>query len=79
MTAGEFKAWKKRRWLTNADIAKMIGLSESAIDKKLNGRTRISRRLPIELANIDRIIALGGFPENCPEKLRIAIIERRVR
>lgn len=80
-----FRLWRRQmqrlagRRITNADIAALTGLSASSISKKWNGRVPISPRLPLELDNIDRVIALGGFPSNCPEWLRRAIIDHRAR
>jgi hypothetical protein len=74
-----FRRWKRRRMVNNEELSSLIGLSVSTIDQKLNGWIRISVRLPIELGNIDRVISLGGFPENCPPRMRRNIINRRVR
>ena len=79
LTADEFKGWKRRRRCTNQDIASLTGLSVSTIDKKLNGRTRISNRLPRELANIDKLIARGEIPAACPERLARLIVARDIR
>ena len=78
-TASQFKAWKKWRQCSNADLARLTGLAASTIDKKLNGRTTISGRLPRELANIDAVIASGKLPADCPDKMRRLILAGRMR
>lgn len=58
-TPAEFKAWKRYRQLTNRDMSWLLGPTESTIDKKLNGRTVIQRRMPRQLDCIDRLIYLS--------------------
>lgn len=80
-----FRSWRRRlsrkagRRLTNADIYDLTGISISSVSKKYNGKRSITERLPKELANIDKVISLGGFPADCPDWLRRAIVERRIR
>jgi hypothetical protein len=58
-TPAEFKAWKRYRQLNNRETEALLGLSESTIDKKLNGRTVIQRRMPRQLDCVDRLIYLS--------------------
>lgn len=78
-TPEEFRIWKKRRRASNRELAMLTGRSPSTIDRKLNGRTAISLGMSIGLANIDRLIAAGLEPENCPDNMRALIAQRRLR
>jgi hypothetical protein len=80
-----FRTWRRRlsrkagRRISNADIRDLTGMGLSTVSKKYNGKRPITERLPKELANISKVISLGGFPADCPEWLRRAIIERRIK
>jgi transcriptional regulator with XRE-family HTH domain len=79
LTAEEFKIWKKRRRATNSDLAMLTGRSPSTVDRKLHGRTPITPGLTLALANIDRLIAAGLEPENCPPRQARLILARKLR
>lgn len=80
-----FRLWRRRlarrtgRRITNRDIADLTGMSVRTVSRKWNGKTKITPRLGRELANIDELISAARFPDGCPEWLRRAIIERRLR
>lgn len=74
-----FAFWKRRRLVTNKELAGLLGISESRVDKKLNARAPTQLRLWKSLANIDRLIAVGCPPEDASEKMRGNIFSRRIR
>jgi hypothetical protein len=73
------RGWLRRRLVNKREFAALVGLSYSAVHKKLKGERPITDRMYPALRNIDKIIARGDFPENCSPRMRRNIVTRRIR